>query len=351
VRKPYVVATAAVLASALIRLALAPVLANEAPMLAFVFGVAISAMYGGFQPGIYATAASAVVGHYFFIAPRFEFSLALTTVEFARMGLFIFEGVVISYAGGRVRREAEELEAEVRSRTTELERSNEALETFAHTISHDIRAPLRSIRGFAEIIEMDFAAQLPDEGREYTGRIAAAAHRLEALVNNLLAYTRLGRAEVLPDPVSLDRLADEVQKDLGDEIRHSQARVDVSTPLGSVVAHRETLGLVLTNLVSNALKYVPPGRPPIVQISTAQRDGAVRLSVRDNGIGVAPSDRARIFKPFERLHSRHVYAGSGLGLALVARGVERMGGRCGVESSSDGSEFWVELPAAQTGAP
>jgi signal transduction histidine kinase len=360
----YVMAAGAVAASALVRQLLDPIFRDESPMLAFVVGVAVAALYGGRAPGLFATGLSIVVGQYYFVGTRGTF-VPGSSLEIVRQALFAFEGLVISYLSGRLRdsleenkvltervqRHNEELEGEVWRRTGELARSNEALETFAHTISHDIRAPLRSIRGFANIIEQDFAPHLPANGREYTGRIAAAALRLEALVNNLLAYTRLGRREIQPEPISLDRLAEQVVQELEEEIRQDHADVEVARNLGSVMAHRDTLGLILANLITNGLKYVAPDRPPFVRVSAVALGPMVRLAVSDNGIGIAENDRERIFQPFERLHNRGAYPGSGLGLALVARGVERMGGRYGVESDGEsGSEFWIELPAAREGA-
>jgi signal transduction histidine kinase len=146
-------------------------------------------------------------------------------------------------------------------------------------------------------------------------------------------------------------LAEQILHDLDDDVRERQARIDVEAPLGTVMAHRDTLELVLSNLVANALKFVPRDRVPQIRVAARPAGPMVRIAVRDNGIGVSPDDRQRIFKPFERLHSRDVYAGSGLGLALVARGIDRMGGKYGVESNgSGGSEFWIELPAARMGA-
>jgi signal transduction histidine kinase len=319
-------------------------------MLAFVVGVSVAAMYGGFGPAMFATAVSLVIGTYVFVAPRLAFG-PLTAAEIARLSLFTFEGLVIAWSGGRVRRHAERLENEVARRTSELQQSNEALETFAHTISHDIRAPLRSIRGFAEIIEEDFGAELPAQGRDYTQRIAAAAQRLDALVNNLLAYTRIGRLDTAPEPVSLDRLVGQAVADVGEDIERGGGAVRVQPLLGDVLGHRETLRLIIVNLLSNALKFVPRDRRPDIHVSAERRDGRIFLRVRDNGIGVVAADQQRIFQPFERLHARQVYAGSGLGLALVARGIERMNGSYGISSDGrTGSEFWIALPAAP-GAP
>jgi signal transduction histidine kinase len=360
VTKPVLTAILAVVASTVIRLLLDPLLGTDAPMLIYVLGVSLASVQAGVAAGVLATLISIPVGALFFIEPRAAF-LPTRTEDYVRLVVFALEGLFIAYATGQlrgqvdeklrlteqVRRQNQALEAEVERRTAELQASNAALETFAHTISHDLRAPLRSIRGFSEILDEDFAATLPEEARGYTARIAAAAHRLEELVANLLAYTRLGRQGLSEEPVSLDRVVPAVLADMAGDIRHAQGAVTIETsPLGVVRGHPDTIALMVSNLVSNALKFVQPGTHPRVAIATRRSGDYLRLSVRDEGIGVPAEDQRAIFAPFERLHSHQTYAGTGLGLALVARGAERMGGRYGVTSSgSSGSEFWVELPA------
>jgi K+-sensing histidine kinase KdpD len=358
--RAYVIAVAAVALSALLRLLLDPIFAAESPLLAFVIGVVVASVHGGLWPGLSATLLSVVAGDYLFIEPRMRFGV-WSTLDVTRVTLFAFEGVVIAYLceqrrknleanrelTEQVRRHNERLDAEVQRRTAELQKSNEALETFAHTISHDLTAPLRSIRGFADIIKEDFDAHLPATGREYTDRIVTAAQRLEGLIHNLLAYTKLGHQHVAFEAVSLERIARQVVHDMTEDIRRTRGQVGVDSDLGSVLAHRDTLGLVFANLLSNALKFVEHERAPRVRISAARRGDRIRVSVLDNGIGIGPDDRQRVFRPFERLSTREAYVGSGLGLALVSRSIERMNGACGVESTSEGgSDFWFELPAA-----
>jgi signal transduction histidine kinase len=187
------------------------------------------------------------------------------------------------------------------------------------------------------------------EGRDYVERLARASERLNGLVHNLLVYARIaypGAAPIL-EPVSWDRVVDGVLRDLEPERAATGARVDVDRPLGVVLGHRETLGSVAHNLLANAMKFVAPGTRPEVNISSAKSGNRLRLKVRDNGIGVAPQDQARIFVAFERLHTPAAYAGTGLGLAIVAEAVRRMGGGFGIESDGrQGSCFWVELASA-----
>jgi signal transduction histidine kinase len=243
-------------------------------------------------------------------------------------------------------RRAEELERRVRERTAELRSLNEELEAFAIAASHDLRAPLRAIVGFARALEEDHGQALGEGGREHLGRILRAAERMDALITDVLAYSRMARAELTVEPVPLEQTVEEALDTLDAEIRRTGAHVEVARPLPRVMAHAATLARVLTNLLNNALTFAEPGTTPRVRIAATQANGWVRLSVSDEGIGIAPEHLERIFRPFERLHGTETYPGTGFGLAIVRRAVERMGGRCGVESEPGrGSTFWLELPA------
>jgi PAS domain S-box-containing protein len=244
-------------------------------------------------------------------------------------------------------RRAEELERRVEERTAELRSLNEELEAFAAAASHDLRAPLRAIVGFARALEEDHAQALGEGGREHLGRILRAAERMDVLITDVLAYSRMARAELALEPVPLERAVEEALDTLDAEIRRTGAHVEVARPLPRVMAHAATLARVLTNLLSNALTFTKPGTRPSVRIVATQANGWVRFSVSDEGIGIAPEHLERIFRPFERLHGAETYPGTGFGLAIVRRAVERMGGRCGAESElGRGSTFWLELPAS-----
>ncbi len=230
------------------------------------------------------------------------------------------------------------------STTRQLEAANQELEAFAYSVSHDLRAPLRAMEGFAQALLEDYAADLDPTAQDYARRIVAAAERMNALIHDLLTYSRLGRQEMRLAPVPLDRVAEAVLEELAPEIQRRNARVVVEGPLPVVEAHETTLEQVLLNLVDNALKFVAPGVQPQVRLWAEAKDDGVRLWVEDNGIGVAPEHQERIFHIFERLHGREMYPGTGVGLAIVRRGAERMGGRAGVESEiGKGSRFWVQL--------
>ncbi|OGO14108.1 MAG: hypothetical protein A2Z66_04445 [Chloroflexi bacterium RBG_13_66_10] len=245
----------------------------------------------------------------------------------------------------QVRLHAEELEERVRRRTVELQEINAELEAFAHTVSHDLRAPLRAMQGFAVALLEDVGGRLGEEGSEYARRIRSAAERMDRLILDLLAYSRLSRVELRPRPVSLDRLLAAAVEQLEADILEKGAQIHVDEPLPNVLGQREILLQVLVNLLSNALKFVPPGTIPQVRVWAESRHRTIRLWVEDNGIGIAPEHHERIFGVFERLHGQEAYPGTGVGLAIVRKAVTRLGGRVGLESEvGTGSRFWFELP-------
>lgn len=249
----------------------------------------------------------------------------------------------------QVRTQASELESRVAERTAELEEANAELESFGYSVAHDLRAPLRAMQGFGQALREDYAGRLDDEGQDYLRRIEASAEELDRLIRDLLDYSRLGRLEMRLLPVNLGEVVGEALDVLEEEIREREAVVRVENSLPVVTGHRVVLMQAVGNLISNALKFVPAGTPPLVRVAAEPRDGWVRLWVEDNGIGIAPEHQERIFQVFERLHGPESYPGTGIGLAIVRRGVKRMGGRVGVESArGQGSRFWIELPEVKT---
>lgn len=239
-----------------------------------------------------------------------------------------------------------ELETRVAARTAELAETNAELEAFTYTVSHDLRAPLRAMQGLAQALREDYAAALDTAGHDYVARVIAAAARMDALIQDLLAYSHLARAALQPATVDLKKILEAAQEQLAFDIRKSHAIIDIVTPLASVSAHASTLVQVVVNLLANAIKFVKPGTQPRIRIWTETRAGHARLWVQDEGIGIDAEHRERIFRVFERLHGIETYPGTGIGLAIVRKGIERMGGATGVESNAIGSRFWIELPLA-----
>ena len=237
------------------------------------------------------------------------------------------------------------LEERVKRRTAELEESNAALEAFGYSVSHDLRAPLRTMQGFARALLEDYGPLLDEDGRDYATRITTGAARMDQLIQDLLAYSRLSRSEIKAEPVSLESVLRMAERQLEPALQERHGTLAIHGPLPRVLGHETTLVQVIVNLLSNALKFTAPGTAPSVEVWSERRAGRVRLFVRDNGIGIEPQHQDRIFAVFERLHGTEAYPGTGIGLAIVKKGIERLRGRSGVDSApGQGSTFWIELP-------
>ncbi|WP_052351910.1 sensor histidine kinase [Deinococcus pimensis] len=235
------------------------------------------------------------------------------------------------------------LEVRVRERTAQLERSNRELAEFAHVASHDLKAPIRTIVSFLQLLERRYADRLDDGGRRYITVTVQAAERMHRLVEELLAYSKVGR-ERSRERVDARRVLDEVLHDLDSTLRERGARVTAG-PLPVVTVNETQLRQVLLNLIANAVKFQPIGQAPQVNVQAERKGDMVRFSVSDNGLGIPEAYRERVFGMFERLHARDEYEGTGLGLALVRRIVEEHGGRVWVDSTAqEGSTFHFTVP-------
>jgi len=238
----------------------------------------------------------------------------------------------------------ETLEQRVLERTAQLEEANEELQAFAYSVSHDLRAPLRAMQGFAEALLEDYEDILDELGKEYATRIVTSAQRLENLIQDLLAYSRLTRSNLQLKVIDLTSIMSEVMTQIEADLTQTQAQVNIQSPLPEVIGHRPTLVQVIANLLINAMKFVDNGVQPQIKVWAEMRGECVRVWVEDNGIGISPEHQKRIFRVFERLHGMETYPGTGIGLAIVRKGIDRMGGSVGVESLlGQGSRFWIEL--------
>jgi hypothetical protein len=247
------------------------------------------------------------------------------------------------------RREAEAkvamLNVQLEQRLNALTSINSELEAFNYSIAHDLRTPLRSMSGFAKALLEDESSNLTPLGLEYATRIARSANYMDNLLLDMLAYSRLAAAEMAPESFSLEEAIEELLNLVHKEIQDRKVAVEVCSPLGTVFAHLPTFKQIITNLISNSLKFMSPDRPPRVRIYSTHSEGFIRLYIEDNGIGIAAEHHEKIFGMFQRLHDSQTYPGTGIGLALVRKGAERMGGRVGVKSEPGcGSCFWVDLP-------
>ena len=236
-----------------------------------------------------------------------------------------------------------ELEKRVAERTGSLQEATDQLNAFCYSVAHDLQAPLRAQLAFAQVVLEDFGT----EGREYIERIAASADRQGRLVRDLLAHVSLSRTELPLEPVNLAKAVHKVRMDLSTDTENQRAALMLGPLSGNVLANPSSLHLIISNLLSNALKFVPKGAQPNVRIWSETGNGSVRLWVEDKGIGIPPKHMGKLFGVFQRLHTVDEYPGTGIGLAIVKKAAERMSGVVGFESEPGvGSRFWVELRAA-----
>lgn len=235
-------------------------------------------------------------------------------------------------------------ERELARALDELRRSNEELERFAYVVSHDLQAPLRTIASFSEMLREDWQGRLDADADQLLGRIVAAATRMRGLLVDLLAYARVGTADPAFEPTDLERVLATVLDDLAATIADSGAEV-THEPLPTVAADAPQMEQLFANLLGNAIKFRSE-EPPRVHVAARREEGRWVVSVRDNGIGIDPRYAQAIFNVFERLHSTSAYPGTGIGLAICQRIVERHGGRIWVESRpNEGATFSFALPA------
>jgi len=225
----------------------------------------------------------------------------------------------------------------------DLQEANRELEAFSYTVSHDLRAPLRALKGYTDILLEDYGPKLEATAKEYLSNLERAVVRMDALTRDLLSYSRIVRQQIELEPVCVDAVCREVTA-MNPALQPPNTEMVVPPNLLPVRAHPTLLGQCLANLLDNAAKFVAPGVTPRIHIRTEPRGDRVRIWVEDNGVGIDPAHHQKIFGIFERVGHLKTNQGTGIGLAIVARAAQRMGGICGVESSvGNGSRFWIEL--------
>ena len=282
----------------------------------------------------------------------------------------------LRHARENLARHASELETKVAERTAKLNETIQQLESFSYTIAHDLRAPIRSLRGYTDVLLSDYGEQLPSDAHSILHRLQRASTRLDALTRDLLKFSKIARADVQLAAVDLDELLEDIVQ-VTPALQSGMLRV--RAPLGSVWGQRTLLQQCVSNLFDNALKFARPGEPARITVCSEVLSGEapagggqsgnpfnsatatprpflpgprVRLWIEDNGIGIPSGAHEKIFGIFERVSGLETIEGTGIGLAIVARAMQQMGGRCGVESTlGEGSRFWLELatPTADPG--
>jgi PAS domain S-box-containing protein len=239
----------------------------------------------------------------------------------------------------------EGLEKRVRLRTRKLEAANKELEAFSYSVSHDLRAPLRAVTGFAQIVQRRYRAALPDEGQRYLDNIVTASERMARLIDDLLEYSRLGRKALRFGPVPLAEVMGHLRQDFAPRLAEEGGELVIAADMPEVRGEATLLGRLFSNLVDNALAYRKPGEPAKVRIDWQAAGERVEVRVSDQGIGIPPEHHAKIFDVFQRLHGEDEVAGTGIGLAVVKKVADLLDGEVRVESEpGKGSTFAVTLP-------
>lgn len=257
----------------------------------------------------------------------------------------LLDVTAVKHGEDALRRLNADLETRVTERTHQLEDANRELESFSYAVSHDLKGPLRGIDGYSQILLEDHRERLDDEGRRLLANIRRGVAQMHELIEDLLAYSRIERRPLDSSIVAVPQLVHEVLDGLAHEIAATGVDVKVAIPPLELSLDRNGLGLVLRNLISNALKFSSTAAPPRVEIGADLDEGRARLWVRDNGIGFDMKYHDRIFEIFQRLHRAEDYPGTGVGLALVRKAMQRMGGTVWAESEPGrGSTFFLEFP-------
>ncbi len=236
-----------------------------------------------------------------------------------------------------------ELERQVQERTVRLQETVGELEAYSYSVSHDMRAPLRAMEGYAKALLTDYYDRLDPDGRHWLDRIVRSAHRLDALITDVLAYSRVAKEDIELSPVDLERLIDDIIS-THPEFQAPLAQIVIEKPLHRVIGHEAYLTQCVTNLLGNAVKFVADGVVPEIRIRSEPLNGKVRVWFEDNGIGIDPQHHERIFQIFGQVYTPERFRGTGIGLAIVRKAAQRMQGEVGVESQlNKGSRLWLIL--------
>jgi K+-sensing histidine kinase KdpD len=336
----------------------------------FNLAIAVATWYGGVGPSVLALVLSAVCYDYFFSPPIYSF--AISSEDLPSFFLFTAWALLIaSFAGARRRieddlsnaRDRLEVEVEQRkqqedeirklnqtlaNRAAELESTNKELESFAYSVSHDLRAPLRHVVGFSELLQKQAASLLDDKSQRYIKTILDSAKKMGRLIDDLLSFSRIGRAETKKSLVNLEQLVKDVVSEIEQETRGREIVWKIDA-LPVCYGDRSMLMLVLANLVSNAVKFTRMRTRAEIEIGCADGDNDdLEVFVRDNGAGFDMQYANKLFGVFQRLHRADEFEGTGIGLATVQRIIHRHGGKVRAEGTVDqGATFYFSVPKAQ----
>ena len=242
-----------------------------------------------------------------------------------------------------LRRRADNLEQEVTERTAQLKETIQELEAFSYSVSHDMRSPLRAMQGYSEALLEEYKNRLDEKGQGYLMRIRRSASRMDLLIQDVLAYSRVAKGEIHLCEVKVESVIQDVIQNYP-ALQEDRVDIQVMSPIPRVLAHEAYLTQIVSNLLSNAVKFVEPGKRPSITIRGSVEGEMVRLCFEDNGIGISPEHQQQIFEIFGRVYPEKKYEGTGIGLAIVKKAAERMGGMVELESAPGvGSRFFLIL--------
>ena len=318
----------------------------EVPIL--TFAIAATTWYASNGPAAVSVVLSCLCFDYFFTEPYY--SLQVTGRDLPYFLIFMVWGLTVA-GFSAVRRRVEEslrqTQEQLAKRASELEAANKELESFAYSVSHDLRAPLRHVIGFAELLQRKVGAELDEKANHYLTTLLEAARRMGTLIDDLLGFSRIGRAETKKVAVDLEQLVTQVIAELSQDANGR----DIIWKVGALplcYGDRAMLKIVFMNLISNAIKFTRTRTRAEIEIGCSQQDGTpVELFVRDNGAGFDMRHVNKLFGVFQRLHLAEEFEGTGIGLATVQRIVHRHGGTCWAEGVRDqGATFHFTFPKA-----
>jgi signal transduction histidine kinase len=326
----------------------------ELPVL--TVAIAFTTWYAGAGPSVLAVLLSSACFDYFFTEPFYSFGIS--TRDLPYFLIFVaWAAIVASFSAVRrriensLRQARDNLQFEVQQRTAELEATNKELESFAYSVSHDLRAPLRHMVGYSELLQRQASSLLDEKSQRFIRTILDSAKRMGNLIDDLLAFSRIGRAETKETEVDLEQLVKEVVAEIGQDTKSR----DIAWKIGALpvcYGDRSMLRLVVVNLVSNAAKFTRMRKPAEIEIGCVDRNQKeVEVFVRDNGAGFDMQYANKLFGVFQRLHLPEQFEGTGIGLATVQRIIHRHGGQVRGEGAVDqGATFYFSLPKAQAAA-
>jgi len=346
---------------------------RDVELLVLTVAIALTTGYAGTGPSVLAVLLSSAFFDYFFTEPLYSFDIVSRDLPY----FFIFiawAGIVASFSAVRRRiedslrqtrdnlqleveqrrlreNEIRKLNQELGKRAAELEATNKELESFAYSVSHDLRAPLRHIVGYAELLQRQASSLLDEKSQRFIRTILDSAKRMGNLIDDLLAFSRIGRAETRTTEVDLKQLVEEVVAEIGQDTKNRDIAWKIG-PLPACRGDRSMLRLVVVNLVSNAVKFTRMRRPAEIEIGCADpNQNEVEVFVRDNGAGFDMEYESKLFGVFQRLHLPEQFEGTGIGLATVQRIIHRHGGKVRGEGAVDrGATFYFSLPNSRDAA-